>query len=45
MSVKHQVENQTKKIKKFFGLLGPGLTTGAADDYPSDCKSSAKSGH
>ncbi|EJL71611.1 hypothetical protein PMI13_02270 [Chryseobacterium populi] len=28
MSVKDNIENQTKKIKKFFGLLGPGLTTG-----------------
>ncbi|WP_379953523.1 NRAMP family divalent metal transporter [Epilithonimonas pallida] len=44
MSVKHQVENQTKKIKKFFGLLGPGLTTGAADDDPSGIATYSQTG-
>ncbi|UMQ41688.1 MULTISPECIES: NRAMP family divalent metal transporter [unclassified Chryseobacterium] len=44
MSVKHQVENQTKKFKKFFGLLGPGLTTGAADDDPSGIATYSQTG-
>jgi len=44
MSVKHNVENQTKKFKKFFGLLGPGLTTGAADDDPSGIATYSQTG-
>lgn len=44
MSVKHQVDNQTKKFKKFFGLLGPGLTTGAADDDPSGIATYSQTG-
>jgi hypothetical protein len=35
MSAKRYVQARAKKIRKFFGLLGPGLTTGAADDDPS----------
>jgi NRAMP (natural resistance-associated macrophage protein)-like metal ion transporter len=33
-----------KKIKKFFGLLGPGLTTGAADDDPSGIATYSQTG-
>lgn len=35
MSAKRYVQTHTRRIRKFFGLLGPGLTTGAADDDPS----------
>jgi NRAMP (natural resistance-associated macrophage protein)-like metal ion transporter len=39
--------NQTwmiKKIKKFFGLLGPGVITGAADDDPSGIATYSQTG-
>ena len=44
MSIKQKVDNQTKKIKNFFGLLGPGLTTGAADDDPSGIATYSQTG-
>jgi NRAMP (natural resistance-associated macrophage protein)-like metal ion transporter len=33
-----------KKIKKFFGLLGPGVITGAADDDPSGIATYSQTG-
>ena len=39
--------NQTwmiKRIKKFFGLLGPGVITGAADDDPSGIATCSQTG-
>jgi NRAMP (natural resistance-associated macrophage protein)-like metal ion transporter len=33
-----------KKIKKFFGLLGPGIITGAADDDPSGIATYSQTG-
>ncbi|MFA6050488.1 MAG: divalent metal cation transporter, partial [Candidatus Paceibacterota bacterium] len=34
----------TRKIKKLWGLLGPGLTTGAADDDPSGIATYSQAG-
>ncbi|MBO9691319.1 NRAMP family divalent metal transporter [Chryseobacterium sp.] len=44
MSAKRYVQTRTRKIKKFFGLLGPGLTTGAADDDPSGIATYSQTG-
>lgn len=44
MSVKHNSKFRIRKIKKFFGLLGPGLTTGAADDDPSGIATYSQTG-
>jgi len=35
VKVEKTVEPETKVIKRYWGNLGPGLTTGAADDDPS----------
>ncbi len=44
MPVKHNSKFRIRKIKKFFGLLGPGLTTGAADDDPSGIATYSQTG-
>ncbi|WHF52794.1 divalent metal cation transporter [Chryseobacterium gotjawalense] len=44
MSVKHNLQSTTRKIKEFFGLLGPGVTTGAADDDPSGIATYSQTG-
>ncbi|WP_253297192.1 hypothetical protein [Chryseobacterium sp. PCH239] len=44
MSAKRYVQTHTRRIRKFFGLLGPGLTTGAADDDPSGIATYSQTG-
>ncbi|QBO58613.1 NRAMP family divalent metal transporter [Chryseobacterium salivictor] len=44
MSVKHNIRSATRKIKEFFGLFGPGITTGAADDDPSGIATYSQTG-
>jgi len=44
MSAKRYVQTRARKIRKFFGLLGPGLTTGAADDDPSGIATYSQTG-
>lgn len=44
MPVQHHSKFRIRKIKKFFGLLGPGLTTGAADDDPSGIATYSQTG-
>ncbi|MBD1387752.1 divalent metal cation transporter [Mucilaginibacter rigui] len=36
--------SRIRKMRKFFGLLGPGLTTGAADDDPSGIATYSQTG-
>jgi len=44
MPVKSAQKHPRKKIWKFFTLLGPGLTTGAADDDPSGIATYSQTG-
>lgn len=44
MSLKHNSKFRLRKIRKFFSLLGPGLTTGAADDDPSGIATYSQTG-
>ncbi|MCV9928233.1 divalent metal cation transporter [Flavobacterium sp. LS1R49] len=44
MPVKHNSKYRKRKIRKFFSLLGPGLTTGAADDDPSGIATYSQTG-
>lgn len=41
---KHAAQIRGSMLKKFFSLLGPGLTTGAADDDPSGVATYASAG-
>src|SRR5476651_548142 len=38
------VTSHNNKLIKFFGMLGPGLTTGAADDDPSGIATYSQTG-
>lgn len=40
----HNSRFRIRKVRKFFGLLGPGLTTGAADDDPSGIATYSQTG-
>lgn len=44
MPLKHNSRFRIRKVRKFFGLLGPGLTTGAADDDPSGIATYSQTG-
>ncbi|WP_131539600.1 NRAMP family divalent metal transporter [Pedobacter nototheniae] len=44
MVVKRSSRFRLRKIKKFLSLLGPGLTTGAADDDPSGIATYSQTG-
>ncbi|WP_316804420.1 divalent metal cation transporter [Pedobacter nototheniae] len=44
MSIKRSSRFRLRKIKKFLSLLGPGLTTGAADDDPSGIATYSQTG-
>ncbi|MES2062772.1 MAG: divalent metal cation transporter [Bacteroidota bacterium] len=44
MPLKHNARFRIRKVRKFFGLLGPGLTTGAADDDPSGIATYSQTG-
>nr|WP_067062121.1 divalent metal cation transporter [Mucilaginibacter sp. L294] len=44
MPLKHNSRYRIRKVRKFFGLLGPGLTTGAADDDPSGIATYSQTG-
>lgn len=44
MAPKRKLKFRLRKIKKFFSLLGPGLTTGAADDDPSGIATYSQTG-
>lgn len=44
MAPKNKGKFRLRKIKKFFSLLGPGLTTGAADDDPSGIATYSQTG-
>lgn len=44
MSLKRNSRFRLRKIKKFLNLLGPGLTTGAADDDPSGIATYSQTG-
>ena len=44
MPIKHGSRYRIRKVRKFFGLLGPGLTTGAADDDPSGIATYSQTG-
>ncbi|MBB5436744.1 NRAMP (natural resistance-associated macrophage protein)-like metal ion transporter [Pedobacter sp. AK017] len=44
MSLKNNAKFRIRKIKKFLSLLGPGLTTGAADDDPSGIATYSQTG-
>ncbi|MNK05978.1 Divalent metal cation transporter MntH [compost metagenome] len=44
MVPKRKLKFRLRKIKKFFSLLGPGLTTGAADDDPSGIATYSQTG-
>ncbi|WEK21445.1 MAG: divalent metal cation transporter [Candidatus Pedobacter colombiensis] len=44
MSSRSKLKFQLRKIRKFFSLLGPGLTTGAADDDPSGIATYSQTG-
>ncbi|MBE9601404.1 NRAMP family divalent metal transporter [Pedobacter sp. MC2016-24] len=44
MAPKNMRKFRLRKIKKFFSLLGPGLTTGAADDDPSGIATYSQTG-
>lgn len=44
MAPKKKLKFRLRKIKKFFSLLGPGLTTGAADDDPSGIATYSQTG-
>jgi NRAMP (natural resistance-associated macrophage protein)-like metal ion transporter len=42
--VAYEMENAPKQIKKFWGNLGPGFTTGASDDDPSGIATYSQAG-
>ena len=44
MGPKNKRKFRLRKIRKFFSLLGPGLTTGAADDDPSGIATYSQTG-
>jgi len=44
MPPKNKLNFRARKLRKFFGLLGPGLTTGAADDDPSGIATYSQTG-
>lgn len=44
MAPKRKLKFRLRKIRKFFSLLGPGLTTGAADDDPSGIATYSQTG-
>ncbi len=44
MAIEQEINKTEKKVKKFWHLLGPGLTTGAAGDDPSGITTYTQSG-
>lgn len=44
MPSKHKTKYLLRRIRKLFGLLGPGITTGAADDDPSGIATYSQTG-
>jgi NRAMP (natural resistance-associated macrophage protein)-like metal ion transporter len=44
MEPQHPIPRKKKKIWRFFTLMGPGLTTGAADDDPSGIATYSQTG-
>src|SRR5665213_2934640 len=44
MAIKEKPKRKQNKFKKFLSILGPGLTTGAADDDPSGIATYSQTG-